>query len=351
MIPQQQPSQHAAEEEVVVHAGITCDSCKLSPIPGPLRLKCGNCPNYDLCPACFLKRTPEQHTANHTFLALTRPLVAPVDPDNDQPILPRALSYALVKPRSTSARRIDLSTALGLSANDRRTLITIDNFLTPTDCSALVESAHQVGFTTPTNKFGQLQERSSVRNDTATHLSDPQVSAQIWNLLFPYLTIVTDDSSVMLGALYPAGLNTPVRFSKYAQGQRFAAHIDAPVRSNHQTGFGGLVSYESRLTLMVCLVAPASGGATRFLDADLMTHVDLEPVVGRAFLFSQDLLHAGLEVKEGVKIVLKADVMFAQGRVPDILYHEIGIGGFQGFRRWPAHLQLGQLPAGVQGFD
>jgi len=48
----------------VVHHGITCDGCQLSPIRG-VRFKCRTCPDYDLCEACEAKNT---HPADHPLI-------------------------------------------------------------------------------------------------------------------------------------------------------------------------------------------------------------------------------------------------------------------------------------------
>lgn len=41
----------AAEQSSIVHNGITCDGCELSPVQG-IRYKCSVCPDYDLCSKC-----------------------------------------------------------------------------------------------------------------------------------------------------------------------------------------------------------------------------------------------------------------------------------------------------------
>jgi len=48
----------------VVHHGITCDGCQLSPITG-VRFKCRTCPDFDLCEACEAKNT---HPADHPLI-------------------------------------------------------------------------------------------------------------------------------------------------------------------------------------------------------------------------------------------------------------------------------------------
>ncbi|CAE7461516.1 Sqstm1, partial [Symbiodinium pilosum] len=53
---------------LLVHHGVTCDGCGANPILGP-RFKCQTCPDYDLCGACYARKT-ELHLgkcASHDF--------------------------------------------------------------------------------------------------------------------------------------------------------------------------------------------------------------------------------------------------------------------------------------------
>lgn len=53
---------------VGVHHGVTCDTCRASPLTG-VRYKCGTCPDFDFCPSCFHGTPAHAHT---NFRALTR---------------------------------------------------------------------------------------------------------------------------------------------------------------------------------------------------------------------------------------------------------------------------------------
>jgi hypothetical protein len=62
----------AATPALVVHTGVTCDGCRVSPIVGT-RFKCTECVNFDLCETCEQK---QQHDVAHPLLKMRRPAAA-----------------------------------------------------------------------------------------------------------------------------------------------------------------------------------------------------------------------------------------------------------------------------------
>jgi len=61
-------------QSTVIHSGVTCDGCKVSPIVGN-RYKCTICSNFDYCETCEEKNS-ELH--KHPFLKIRNPEGAPV---------------------------------------------------------------------------------------------------------------------------------------------------------------------------------------------------------------------------------------------------------------------------------
>lgn len=59
----------------VHHRGVGCNACG-SPVHGN-RYKCGNCPNYDLCSACYPAVVNQHMQGLHAFIELRRPLMQP----------------------------------------------------------------------------------------------------------------------------------------------------------------------------------------------------------------------------------------------------------------------------------
>lgn len=67
-----------AEQEVIVHRGVICSVCRVSPVRG-IRYKCLNCVDYDLCPTC---ETKDPHTSTHLLvqIKIPAPFIGPWKP-------------------------------------------------------------------------------------------------------------------------------------------------------------------------------------------------------------------------------------------------------------------------------
>lgn len=103
------------------------------------------------------------------------------------------------------------------------------------------------------------------------------------------------------------GLNERFRFYRYTQGQTFKVHFDGAFeRTKHEKSF---------LTLIFYLNDEFKGGETTFfhyrgsLDNSPLRY-QCTPKQGNALIFDHKQLHEGSEVTEGVKYVLRTDVMY-----------------------------------------
>ena len=97
------------------------------------------------------------------------------------------------------------------------------------------------------------------------------------------------------------GVHPRLRVLRYDQEQFFAPHTDASIRAEDGTG-------ESAYTLLVYLNTPLKGGETCFPDR-WGDPVEVEAVMGRALCFEHDVLHAGAEVEDGLKYLLRVDLL------------------------------------------
>lgn len=171
----------------------------------------------------------------------------------------------------------------------------VDGFLSAARCAELIAWSEAQGYEEARLADGSRKE--DVRNNDRLILDDPEL-AQRW---FERVrkAIPKDRDS------YSVGLNERFRFYRYRPGQRFRHHTDGSfVRENGDF---------SRFTLLVYLNEDFEGGHTRF------TRTHIAPSTGRALLFLHRIEHAGEAVTDGVKFVLRTDVMFRRGIRPGAL--------------------------------
>lgn len=127
-----------------------------------------------------------------------------------------------------------------------------------------------------------------VRNNERVIVEGRGWVAHLWERLSGIALPVVDGER-------PLGLPKDLRFYKYSNGQRFKMHKDGPWTENGMT---------SKLTFLVYLNDGFVGGATDFRD------FSVSPRAGNALLFIHDTWHEGASVTEGVKYVLRSDVLY-----------------------------------------
>lgn len=129
----------------------------------------------------------------------------------------------------------------------------------------------------------------NTRNNDRVIIDDVALARDIWARVADHIPNVHPGRQVR-------GLNERFRFYRYTRGQRFAWHADGPfARDNGEI---------SMLTFMIYLNDGYRGGATRFED------LSVDGQAGMALVFDHGLIHEGAAVTEGVKYVLRSDVMY-----------------------------------------
>lgn len=102
------------------------------------------------------------------------------------------------------------------------------------------------------------------------------------------------------------GLNDKFRCSKYYPGDAFGQHCDA--------AFVYSDTRRSHFTVNIYLNNIFKGGCTRFFPRNLADSVDVKPEPGMALIFRQPpdkgLTHDGERVEEGLKYLLRTDIMY-----------------------------------------
>ena len=95
-------------------------------------------------------------------------------------------------------------------------------------------------------------------------------------------------------------LNDHFRFSKYHPGQSFHIHRDG-FNADERGG-------RSFMTVNIFLNSDFLGGETAFYDGSREV-LRAVPAPGRGAIFDGQIYHAGLEVREGYKYLLRTDLM------------------------------------------
>ena len=174
----------------------------------------------------------------------------------------------------------------------------IPDLLSAEQCAEFVELSEQHGFIK--QRFG-VSIPPEIRYRVA--IDDPSSSDVLWDLLEPRLLswagyfddALREQMDVHADDYFPFGLNDRLRFYKYHEEERFAPHFDIPFEKSE--------CERSLLSVVIYLNDDFTGGETVF-DA-----FQAQPKTGAAIVFAHELIHEGCPVNDGVKRVLRTDVM------------------------------------------
>lgn len=170
-------------------------------------------------------------------------------------------------------------------------IFTIDHFLDEDECKRLIELSESLGYKpADVDIHGQRQMLSIIRTNERVDMESSELAKQFWYKLNAM-------NIPMIDGKHAIGLTPVFRFYRYEGEQKFNMHKDGrkECSGNH-----------TRMTMLVYLNDLEGAGATRFRDAD----IDVFPQSGKALLFQHELWHAGMPVKNGIKYVLRTDVLF-----------------------------------------
>ena len=167
---------------------------------------------------------------------------------------------------------------------------TIDNFWTKQECEDFISKSETIGYeaaTVETEKGYVVLE--TVRNNNRVIYNDANLADKIWLQLKPF-------APTKIGNSQAVGLNELFRFYKYQVGQQFKRHTDQSfIRNDIEASY---------FTFMIYLNDNYQGGDTTF------NNLTIQPKQGMALIFLHSLEHEGSSVTEGVKYVLRTDIMF-----------------------------------------
>lgn len=166
----------------------------------------------------------------------------------------------------------------------------IENFWNSEACKAMIDFSEKTGYEEALIDGDNGQVRvEEVRNNQRILFTDLALRDQIWSE-------VKEFAPQKIGNSIAIGLNEMFRFYKYQPGQLFKKHRDQSFMRNE--------SEASYYTLLIYLNDDFEGGTTTF------NNITINPKAGACLIFLHDLEHEGSILTQGIKYVLRTDIMY-----------------------------------------
>ena len=170
------------------------------------------------------------------------------------------------------------------------TVFAVEDFLTRQECLDTIVKSEGIGYElAKVNTASGAKVRTDIRNNSRAFYKSEELAQELWAKIQPFVLTPLAGSSAI-------GLNELFRFYRYQRGHQFKGHFDQSYIRNEREA--------SYFTFMVYLNDNFQGGDTTFQK------LRVQPKQGMALLFLHDLYHEGSEVTQGVKYVLRSDVMY-----------------------------------------
>ncbi|KAH0566155.1 hypothetical protein GP486_000458 [Trichoglossum hirsutum] len=199
--------------------------------------------------------------------------------------------------------------------------VILDNVLSPSECRALVQAAEaRTGdvWELAMINIGGGQQKLDLRTRNCGRIiwDDHELVARILGRIRCHLPEI-EELEVVSGRKLKttttkyglSRLNERMRFLRYEPGNYFRAHYDGCYvdEKTKECSFYTLHLYlnDSKSTEKL------ESGATVFHSGDMNKQVEVMPKAGRVLVFQHmGLLHSGGEVKKGVKLTMRTDLMY-----------------------------------------
>jgi hypothetical protein len=171
-------------------------------------------------------------------------------------------------------------------------IFTVDDFMSAEECEKWINFSENQGYEIAKINagFDGQQVNTSVRNNERVIYDSVELAEELWQRVKDFVPPEADYKKAY-------GLNERFRFYKYSQSQRFRLHKDASFFRDFEEW--------SCYTFMVYLNENFVGGETKFPP-----DCTVKPATGKALIFKHELLHEGCPVIEGLKYVLRTDIMY-----------------------------------------
>lgn len=225
--------------------------------------------------------------------------------DPDRTRLPWAVPKFVYQkdPASQRTHAVDLCVPSSSSAPFRSFARVARNVLDEEDCASLISSVNAKGFTAALLNIGGGRQRlvPGARDGHRVIVDCPELANWLFRVLLPFLPRELENGSRLVE------LNERLRFLCYTPGQEFPPHCDGQFERGEDHPRSGDFSFVT-VQLYLHNVPSSCGGATAFMLPGKPKH---QPEAGSVLLFSQDLMHEGCLVEQGVKYTVRTEAMYA----------------------------------------
>ncbi|KAF9433336.1 hypothetical protein BGZ76_009600 [Entomortierella beljakovae] len=184
---------------------------------------------------------------------------------------------------------------------------TLQEILTPQECQSLIDRSESIGYDIAlvNSSSGAGVHYPGYRDGHRCIIDDPTVAAELWTRIKHHVPAIYKNRPVI-------GMNERLRFLKYGPGDQFRAHMDGEYRRTDGSG------HVTKITVQFYLNQDCQGGATSFLeermaasdDDDAARKLAVNPKTGQVLVFQHDLVHEGSKVTQGMKYVIRSDILY-----------------------------------------
>ena len=145
------------------------------------------------------------------------------------------------------------------------------------------------------------RNEQEIRNNSRVKFDDKVLADKIFKRISHLLPGTVDNYNL-------GGLCEEMRFYKYEKGQKFSAHSD---NAHYLSDLNGPKTFYT--VLFFLNEEGLIGGETYFPKINGFP-LTITPQTGTALLFRHHLIHQGLEVKQGLKYLLKTDLYYTPNK-------------------------------------
>ncbi|KAJ3126540.1 hypothetical protein HK098_007440 [Nowakowskiella sp. JEL0407] len=182
---------------------------------------------------------------------------------------------------------------------------TLDNILTASECEVFISETEKLGYDQALLNIGGGRQilATDIRKSSRCIIDSPELASKVWSRIRHHIPETFNFHRVV-------GLNERFRVLKYLPGDVFHTHMDGTFVRDDKSEF-------SQLTLQLYLNGGCVGGETTMWIGmtpgvrgknEVECKVTCEP--GKALVFEHEIFHEGSPVIEGVKYVIRTDIMY-----------------------------------------